>query len=175
MRRLRRGVTILEILITLFLFSIVLAMVATLARNYRDVEVHMSSKSKTQSSNLMLLSAVTDIGGAVNIVSPAPLTGPQSEVIVERYTTASRRFVGTETRGNWDTDERLRIRYFQAQDKLYREVTFPDASVERVVVGEGVSGFSALRANDRAIELRASYQESKLVKTTAVTAYTWSE
>lgn len=175
MKRHVRGVTILEILITLFLFSVVLAMVANLARNYRDVEVHMASKSKTQASNLMLMSALTDIGGAMNVVSPAPLTGPQSEVIVERYTTASRRFVGTETRTNWDVDERLRVRYHLAQGKLFREVTFPDGSIEQAAIGEGLSGFSALRVNERAVELRASYQESKLVKSTAVTAYTWSE
>jgi hypothetical protein len=150
-------------------------MIANLARNYSEIDRHQRGKTQTQMAALMLMSVVTELGGCRQIIHPTLTDGTVTMVEFERYTVAGQRLASGTSSSGWDPNHIFEVRYFPSGNRLLREARYPSGETERQALGEGVAGFSATRTGPKTLELRTSFQESKLVRTITVVGYLWTE
>lgn len=175
MRR-RRGLTLLEALITLVLLSMAFAMVATLVRNFSSVSTHLNGKEGTQQGSLLMLGVAAELEEAFEVTSPAPGTvAPVTEIQLRKYAPIPQRLLTATTPNTWSPGYVLAVRYFQAGEDLVRETTYPNREVRGSRLSRSLSGFSATRVNDQVIEVRVTFQESKKLKTVAASAFRWRD
>ena len=158
------------------LISLAFAMTASLARNFSEVSGHLSGKQNSQQGQLIVLGVAGELDEAFEIsVPPVGSSSAVTEVRMKKYASTPARLTSSTNSSSWSPGYVLSIRYYQDSENLLREVTYPDASVRTSVISEGIQGFSATRLNQRSLEVRASFIESKKLKTVAAFSYGWGE
>lgn len=169
-----RALTLLEVLVTMALLLVALAMIATMVRNFTAVTAHLDGKEGTQQGGMMLLSIAAELEEATTIGLPAiGTTIPESEIALTKFASTSRRLQTATTPSTWSPRFVLSVRYYQAGENLIREVIYPGGSKSSAIVSNRLNGFSANRLNDRVIEVRATFRESKRLETLTARAYRW--
>jgi hypothetical protein len=172
-----RGLTLLEVLVTMLLLAMALGMVATLVRNFSSVSAHLEGKEGTQQGTLLLLSVAAELEEAFEITQPlAGTTTTVTEIRLRKYASAPARLTTGTTPNTWNPYI-LSVRYFLDGEDLVREVTFPPPGNEVRLsrISKRINGFSATRVNDQEIEVRATFRESKKLETVAASAYRWRD
>lgn len=87
-----RALTLLEVLVTMVLLLMALAMVATMVRNFSEVSSHLDGKAGTQQGSLVLLGIAAELEEAFQIDSPAAgTTTPEDEILLRKYASTSKR------------------------------------------------------------------------------------
>ncbi len=168
-----KGLTLIEILVTMALVSLAFAMTATLVRNFSQVSSHLDGKESKQQGALLLLGVCAELEEAFEISSPLNVGDTVTELRLKKYASTPARLASSTLSPTWTPDYVLSIRYFQDGEVLIRESTLPDTSVGRSIVAQRLSGFSATRVSRRAIEVRAGFMESKKLETVSTFAYRW--
>ena len=175
-KRPARALTLLEVLVTMMLLLMALAMVATMVRNFSQVSSHLDGKAGTQQGSLVLLGIAAELEEAFRIDFPAAgTTTPEDEIRLRKYASTSKRLQLATFPSTWTPGYVLRVRYYLSGEQLLREVTFPDTTKRVSRVADRLDGFSCTRLNDRVIEVRATFRESKKLETLAAFAYRWRE
>lgn len=171
-----RGLSLLEVLITMVLVAVAMAMVATLVRNFSRVNNHLAGKERTLQGFLMLQAVASEVEGAARLTAPTMASpGPVTDLTFEVYaSTPDRLTVGTNV-ASWSPDYVIAVRYFQEDDRLMRQLTFPDGASQTSQVATGLSGFSATYLNSRTVEVRASFQEAVKLETVSAQAFRWGD
>ena len=109
LRRRPRGLSLMELLLTMFLFSAVLAMVANLARNYSEADRVLQGKTRGQLTQLMLMGLATEVGGS-QVIRPQHGDGLVGEVELRRYAASGQRLASGTGRAGWTPDQVLTLR-----------------------------------------------------------------
>ncbi len=176
MKRVNRGLSLMEVLVTLLLFALVMGMIASLVQNFARVSDQLDEKSASQRASLALFDLASEVEEATEVLVPAPGTvGPQSEIVLRKYASTVARLDNSTTADTWTPNYVLSVRYHLDQRNLMRQVTLPDGTVQNTLLAQEVDGFSATRVHERSIEARASFQERNKLETVATCAYRWGE
>ncbi len=172
----RRGVSLLEVLVTMLLLAVAFAMTATLIRNFSQASAQLDGKEGTQQGSLVLLAVAAELEEAFEIGSPAAgTTAPVTEISLKKYASTPDRLELATTSSTWAPKYAIDVGYGQEGEDLVRTATYSDGSNETAVLARRLSGFSAKRLNSRTVEVRVTFREAKKLETTAVFAHRWGD
>jgi prepilin-type N-terminal cleavage/methylation domain-containing protein len=171
-----RGLTLLEVLVTMLLLAMAFAMTATLVRNFSQVSAQLDGKEGTQQGSLVLLGVTAELEEAFEITTPAVgTTTPVTEVSLKKYATTPKRLELATTSDTWGPTYVVGVKYRQDGEDLIREASYSDGSSDTTTLARRLAGFSAQRLDDRTIEVRVTFREAKKLETTAAFAHRWGE
>ncbi|MEW6278398.1 MAG: hypothetical protein AB1758_07255 [Candidatus Eremiobacterota bacterium] len=163
----KRGVTLAEVLLTMFLFILMLGVAGTLVREYSGVLRHSSSKERTLRSALVGLDRIDcELAQAHAVVSPATST-PVSLLEFRKLDPGAARLPAppTPVPAGWaphDPAYEVTVRYRVLQGTLIREVVGGGAPM---AVVQGPQGLNAVLLPNGNVEVSLSIQEDKLLRT----------
>lgn len=166
-----RGFTLLETLLTAMLLSIVLGVFASLVYGYSRVMRHVSGKDRTlEGLHSGLVTALSEVGSATQVLAPLSAT-PEAMLDLTRIDRGNLNRFPTTTPGSWDPLDptfQSRVRYYLLEDRLIREVTPSGGTSQLFPVALKVVDFRVSQATPGLVDLQASFQEEKLVRTLTV-------
>lgn len=174
--RSRAGLSLLEVLVTAFLFSVVLAAVAMLLGQFNRAMSHSARKSQALEGALALRDVAAELEESVALVSPG---GAPSSVL--EFSRVNPVYPGRlpsppptpgGLAGNWLPDDPaylMTVRYqVNPQAELEREVVV-SGSPSRQVIARSLNAFTCTRSGNR-VDLRADFQEEQKIRTAVVSA-----
>jgi prepilin-type N-terminal cleavage/methylation domain-containing protein len=164
----RRGMSLLEILLTTLLLGIVLSVFASLVHGYNRVMKHVSGKDRALEglhSGLSVASA--EIGSATQVLSP---TGATAVGVLDftRIDPGNTGRFPSVAPASWDPlagAQQMRVRYYRLNTSLIREVTPSGGTPLLQPVAENVTDFRTSMPASGLIEIQATFQQEKLSKT----------
>jgi len=167
----RRGMTLLESLLTAMLLSIVLAVFASLVQGYSRVMRHVSGKDRTlEGFHSGLVTALADVGASTQVLAPL---GPTAEPVLDltRIDRGDPNRFPAAMPASWDPLDpafQMRVRYYMLGERLIREVTPSGGTTLMHPVAEKVTDFRVSIPSPGLVELTCSFQQDKLTKTFTV-------
>ena len=170
------GLTLVEVLFSLGLLGLTIALLGRLAISYQGIIAFSDGTSMTTAATQALEAIAREISGASEVLSPEVGADATSILTVDILDHRSKQRFEPD---NWTPRRALdtvRLSYSLEGESLVRTALFPrTGSRLQKPVARGLAGFAVSRPNDRRIELSASIQESRLVRVVRVTAYRWSD
>ncbi len=155
----RRGFSLIETLVTFFLVSLVLALVASIAREYGQmVRSGDRSGASQQARQLVLRTLRAELEGATRVLSPTG--GPNPVLEFETYGAVAGRLPDPPDPPppTWDPRDPthlITVRYSLVGGELIRDV-----GGTQQVVAQDLAGFSAQVLADQTLEMTLSYELS---------------
>lgn len=176
----RRGTSLIEVLITLALLALALGMVAASVQQYTRILRKNDERSLTV-AHLQQVSQIADeLSQAVELVVPS-VAGSGDEIRFKRLNPAvTDRLPALTPTPPWDprqADHLLEVQYLYdaPTSRLLRTVTFPPTrgSPQTWVVATGLSAFSVTRGADGELTLGLSFMEGGTLKTLSSRVNWW--
>jgi type II secretory pathway pseudopilin PulG len=164
----KRGMTLVECLVTMFLLMIVLGAALELVRSYSGVLRYSSSKDRTLQAALVALEQIrTELAQGHQLISPP---GPASVPHLEFRKLSPARTLPLPPDSappGWTphpaSDEVL-VRYEVTSDTLRREVVRPSGSTTSLALASSITGLSTRLVPNGNVEVVLSIREDKQVR-----------
>lgn len=169
----RRGVSLVELLITLGLLALVAGVVAGLAREYARL-----LGSRTQDHSLFQAHAALDaiareLAGAIRVASPARGGPAVDSLDFERLSADPGRFLPATPWQPWPASATLRVRYELEDETLWHILTRPGQGPQRRACGYGLQGLAARWPNGGPLEVTLSVQRGERLRTLTARVNRW--
>lgn len=169
----RKGVSLVESLVTAMLFGLVLLVGAQLLSQYSQAIRHTSSKDQALEGALALRAVAAEVEEAISVSNPAN-PGSSSQLAFTRINPNFPNRLPAQTSptpspvpGVWAPKNPVYLMTVvyrvNAARELVREVTLPGPAVTSQVLAREVSAFQVDRNGNR-MDLTASFQEQKQVR-----------
>jgi hypothetical protein len=169
----RRGITLLEFLLTSMLLSIVLGVFASLVQGYGKVMRHVSGKDRTLEGIHSGLEAIlAEVGSATQVLAPLSATA-EPALDLTRIDRGNPARFPTAVPVTWeplDPSFQLRVRYYQLGERLVREVTPSGGTTQMFPLADSLTDFRVSLPSPGLIEVSASFRQEKLIKSVTVRA-----
>lgn len=171
----RRGLTLLETTVTMFLVALVMGLAAAVVAEYSEILRHSSGKERTLGAVQVGLERLrSEAREAFAILEPAMgATSPELRLLKVDPSRQLLRLpspVPEPAALSWDPHDPahvVEVRYFTSQESLVREV----AGLGEHRVAEGVAGFSCRLLGDGSLRLDLSVTEDKKTRSLTTTVY----
>jgi len=179
----RRGVSLIEVLITLGVLALSLAMVAAAVQQYARLMAKNDERSLTVAHQQQVSQVADELSCAVELVAPATAVSTD-EVTFRRLNAsiANRLPPLTPTPAPspaWDPRQPahvITVRYFfePTTSRLLRTATFPAPTGSvTTVVATGLSGFDFTRSADNELSVALSFMEGDTLKSLSTRVNWW--
>lgn len=157
----KRGITLAEAVVTLFLIAVVMGMLAHLLQASHQAIDYLNKKDRTTFAAQVAIGRITSEAREALEWQP----GSATNLTFRKLDPRAVRFPEPPPT-SWDPRQpMLEVSYFLQNAQLLRTQGPPGGSVESsVVVAEGLTGFTWSRPTDQLLRLELSVQEEKKIR-----------
>lgn len=174
-RRLRRGLSLIEVLVTLTVLSLAIGMIATLANQYMRLTTAGQERARTPRQVEVLQGLLRECQEARQILSPNTPGQLREELIFSKPEPAAPA-PPMPPGAAVPPSRMLQVRYYYQDGSLWRQVRTADPAEPPValIVAADITGFTVTCRSRCELELSVSYLEGVEPKVLRSRLYLWS-